>query len=349
MSKKVEEMKDYQKELEEALKSIQKEFGQGSAFILGERNLVDCEFIPLDSMKLSRIMGGGIPRGKIIEIFGWESSGKTTICSYLIGQAQKAGFNCAFIDAEHAFQPKYAKKVGVDIDNLIFTQPDSGEQALSICERMIDGIPNLGVIVIDSVAALTPQAEIDGDMGDSHMGLQARLLSQAMRKLTAKLEKRKVTLIAVNQFRQKIGIVYGDPTTTPGGNALKFYASIRLKVAKKEDIVNGNNLLGIKISVKAPKNKVATPMRSDVLDLYFATGFDVMGEVIDFAIHHDIIKKGGAWFTIPGVEERLQGKNKVQLYYKENPDKLIELRKQVWERIENNTEEIDEDENTNSE
>jgi recombination protein RecA len=345
VSDKAKEMQDLQK----ALKAIQKDFGKGSAILLGDNNTIDCEFIPIDSLKLSRIMGGGIPKGKIIEIFGPESSGKTTISNYLIGQAQKAGFNCAFIDAEHAYTPQYAKKVGVDINNLIFTQPDSGEQALEICEKMIDEIPNLGVIVIDSVAALTPQAEIDGEMGDSHMGLQARLLSQAMRKLTAKLGKNKVTLIAINQTRQKIGVLYGNPETTPGGNALKFYASIRLTSRKKEEIVDGSNLKGIRINVKAIKNKVATPMRNDILDLYFATGFDVMGEVIDFAVHYGLIEKGGAWFNIPNVEEKFQGKRKVIKYYNEHKKELFDLREQVLQRINTNVEEIDEDGNTDSE
>jgi protein RecA len=757
VSDKAKEMQDLQK----ALKAIQKDFGKGSAILLGDNNTIDCEFIPIDSLKLSRIMGGGIPRGKIIEIFGPESSGKTTISNYLVGQAQKAGFNCAFIDAEHAYTPQYAKKVGVDINNLIFTQPDSGEQALEICEKMIDEIPNLGVIVIDSIASLTPQAEIDGEMGDSHMGLQARLLSQAMRKLTAKLGKKKVTLIAINQIRCvdensivftneglkkikdvkigdnifdrfvlnkqetgkmkgfeistknnslvkvsekhrhvciengeykiksamdittndwivspivndlthlkkpyislknivnnvnsnleskhkkvalpdvldenlafifgcyfsdghiidydnstygiswgekdedrysliseavfkcfpevsiknninlngkqykdffescglfrygknkvipdliiqssfsvirsfirgaffdthgfnknngfiftcenqkailtiqtilyycgifadyvvdhgnyrlfitgddaynfnkifgfaeikkqkfasnfsenknargkndvvpnslgerlfkkynnsplkrtyekynavnmcsfkklnfgrryllgflrhvnaeksdinliennrfykvynkkeiyincvdvevdkdniynlngqlthncKIGIVYGNPETTPGGNALKFYASIRLTSRKKEEIVDGTNLKGIRINVKAIKNKVATPMRNDILDLYFATGFDVMGEVIDFAVHYGLIEKGGAWFNIPNVEEKFQGKRKVIKYYNEHKKELLDLREQVLQRINTNVEEIDEDGNTDSE
>lgn len=333
---KVKEIQD----LHKALKAIQKDFGEGSAFILGENNLVDCEFIPIDSMKLSRIMGGGIPRGKIIEIFGWESSGKTTISSYMIGQAQKAGFNCAFIDAEHAYAPNYAKKVGVDVNSLIFTQPDSGEQALSICEKMIDSVPNLGIIVIDSVASLTPQSEIDGDMGDAHMGLQARLLSQAMRKLTAKLEKKKVTLIMINQIRLKIGVMYGNPETTSGGNALKFYSSIRLNVRKKEDIIDGKNLKGIRIKVKAVKNKLATPMREDTLDLYFASGFDVLGEVIDFAIHYGIIEKGGAWYTLPNGE-RFHGKNQVDEYYMLHADELYSLKDIVWNKIQENSEETD--------
>ena len=328
-------------ELQKALKDIQKDFGDGSAFLLGENKHVDCEWIKVDSLRLSRIMGGGIPRGKVIEIFGWESHGKTTVASYLIGQAQKAGFNCAFIDAEHAYEPKYARKVGVDIEKLIFAQPDSGEQALSLCEQMIDTIPNLAIIVIDSIASLTPQAEIDGDMGDAHMGLQARLLSQAMRKLTSKLQKKKVTLIAINQIRLKIGIMYGNPETTPGGNAVKFYSSIRLNVRKqKDDIMEGKNLKGIRIKVKAIKNKLATPMREDILDLYFASGFDVLGEVIDFGIHYGIIEKRGGWYYLEN-QEKFHGKDALDEYYMLHTEELYKLKDIVYAKIEDNSEETD--------
>lgn len=316
------------KEMQEALKALQKDFGQGSVQTLGDAPLKDWERIPVDSLKISRVLGGGIPRGGIIEIFGWESSGKTTLASYLVGQVQKAGLFAAFIDAEHAYEPPYAKVVGVDVDNLIFSQPDSGEQALSICERLVDTVPNLGVIVIDSIAALTPQTEIDGDMGDAHIGLQARLLSQAMRKLTGKLRKKKVTLIAINQIRMKIGVVYGNPETTSGGNALKFYSAIRLNVRKAGDI-SEKELLGIQIKIKAVKNKTAPPMREDIIDLHFTTGFDKYIELVDFAIHYDIIKKGGAWYTVPGVEDRIQGKNKVVDYYRQNPDKAEEVKNEV--------------------
>lgn len=333
--------KDFQ-ELQKAIKQIQKEFGQSSAFLLGQDNIVECEFIPIDSLKLSRVLGGGIPRGKIIEVFGWESSGKTTIASYLVGQAQKAGYNCAFIDAEHAFAPSYAKVVGLDTDKLVFTQPNSGEEALTIAEKMIDTIPNLGVIVIDSIASLVPQAEIDGDMGDAHMALQARLLSQAMRKLTGKLERKKVTLIAINQLRMKIGVMYGNPETTSGGNALKFYSSIRLDVRRREFIQEEKNeMAGITIRVKAVKNKVATPMREDILELNFKKGFDAFDEIVDFAVHYGIIQKGGAWYTVPNVEEKVQGKNRVVEYYKENKEELFEIKEKIIKLMKGDKEDED--------
>lgn len=336
--KKVKEFR----EMQEALKVIQKEYGRGSVQTLGDSPIQDWERIPIDSLKLSRVLGGGLPRGGIIEIFGWESSGKTSLASYLVGQTQKFGLYAAFIDAEHAFEPAYAKIVGVDTDNLIFSQPDSGEQALSICERLVDTVPNLGIVIIDSVAALVPQTEIDGDMGDAHMGLQARLLSQAMRKLTAKLRKKKVTLIAINQVRHKIGVVWGNPEVTSGGNALKFYSAIRLNVRKAGDIGEATDIRGLSIKVKAVKNKTAPPMREDILDLHFKTGFDQFSELVDYATHFGIIEKGGAWYTLPDLEEKVQGKNRVMDYYNANPDKAKQVRREI--EIALNGGEITEDE-----
>lgn len=334
-----EKIVDQMKEFTKGIKAMQKEFGAGSLFVLGEDTRTKAEFIPIDSMKLSRIMGGGIPRGTFIEIFGWESSGKTTISSYLVGQAQKAGYVCAYIDSENAFNSDYAKVVGLNPDNLIFSQPDNAEQGLSIVESLVDNIPNLGIIVIDSIATLTPQKEIDGDMGDANMGLQARLLGQAFRKLVRKVKDKKVTVLMTNQVRHKIGVMYGSPDTTPGGNAPKFYSSIRLRIRKAEDIIEKNDLIGIKIHIKAIKNKVATPMREDVMELYFDTGFDVLAETIDFAVHYGLIKKGGAWFTID-TGEIFQGKSKVVEYYKNNVDDLIKLRDEVLTRMNENRREI---------
>lgn len=317
------------KKMQDALKEMQKQYGKGSVQILKDAPIKDWERIPIDSLKLSRILGGGVIRGGIIEIFGWESSGKTTLASYLVGQAQKAGLNCAYIDSEHAFEPKYAQVVGVDTDNLIFSQPDSGEQALSICESLVDTIPNLGIIVIDSIASLTPQSEIDGDMGDAHMGLQARLLSQAMRKLAGKLRKNKVTLIGINQIRHKIGVVFGNPETTSGGNAMKFYSAIRLNLRKAGDISEAGNTSGLSIKIKAVKNKTAPPMREDILDLYFATGFDEYMELVDLGIHYEMITRSGAWYTLFNSEERLHGKNRVADYYRKNGKEAELLRKEI--------------------
>jgi len=322
------------------MKAIQKDFGKGSIYRLGDNDKIDCEFIPLDSLKLTRIMGGGIPRGKIMEVFGWESSGKTALCSYIVGQAQKQGLLCAYIDAENSFQPKYAKVMGVDIDNLLFSQPDNGEQGFAIVDSLVDNIPNLGVIVIDSIATMTPQREIDGEMGDAVMGLQARLVGQAMRKLVKKLNNKQVTLICVNQIRQKIGVMYGSPDTTPGGNALPFYASIRLKVRKKEDILEGTKLLGIRMVVKAVKNKVACPMKEDMLDLLFDSGFDPFLETIDFGITYGLVDKSGAWYTI-ATGERFKGKNGLIEHYKQFPNELETLRAEVLAKIDSTKDEID--------
>ena len=339
------EIVDEIKEMSNGIKAMQKEFGAGSIFVLGDNAVTKADFIPIDSMKLSRIMGGGIPRGNIIEIFGWESSGKTTICSYLVGQVQKAGYTCAYIDSENAFNSDYARVVGLNPDELLFSQPNNAEQGLSIIESLVDNIPNLGLIVLDSIATLTPQKEIDGDMGDAMMGLQARLLGQAMRKLVRKLKDKKVTLLMTNQVRHKIGVMYGSPDTTPGGNAPKFYSSIRLRIRKAEDITVKNELRGIKIHVKAIKNKVATPMREDILELYFDDGFDVLSEAIDFAITYGLIKQGGAWFTID-TGEIFQGKAKVIDYYKNNYDDLVKLKEQVMIKINENRSVINEDTNT---
>lgn len=336
MADKTEEVKSFAS----GMKALQKSFGQGAIFRLGDNQKVDCEFIPLDSLKLTRIMGGGVPKGKIMEVFGWESSGKTALCSYLIGQAQKQGFTCAIIDAENSFQPKYAKVMGVDIDNLLFSQPDNGEQGFEIVDSLVDNIPNLGIIVIDSIATMTPQREIDGEMGDAVMGLQARLVGQAMRKLVKKLNDKQITLICINQIRQKIGVMWGSPDTTPGGNALPFYASIRLKVRKKEDILAGTKLLGIKIVVKAVKNKVACPMKEDTLDLLFDSGFDPFLETIDFGITYELIGKAGAWYTI-ATGERFKGKNGLIEHYKEFPNELETLRAEVLAKIETTKDEID--------
>ena len=327
MSKKlVEQVENYTKEIE-------KKHGKGSVFLLGEGTSADIEWIPIESLKLTRLLGKGIPRGRMIEIYGHESGGKTTLASYMISQAQKAGYACAYLDTEQAYDPNHARELGVDIDKLYFSQPDTTEQTFSIMEDLIDAIPNLGIIVVDSVASMIPQAELDGDFGDSVMGLQARLMSQACRKLKKKIADREVTVIFINQIRMKIGVVYGNPETTTGGQALKFYTSIRLDVRRKEFIGEKEDPKGIRMRIKVPKNKVSTPMRVDIIDVYFADGIDIFTEFIDFAIQLEFIKQGGAWYTLPN-EERVQGKGKVLAYYTEHGDEFKELKEKVWKRME---------------
>ena len=316
------------KALEVAMSQIEKQFGKGSVMKLGEYKAMEVEAIPTGALSLDIALGiGGVPRGRIIEVFGPESSGKTTLALHIIAEAQKMGGEAAFIDAEHALDPVYARKLGVDIDNLIVSQPDTGEQALEITESLIRS-GALDVIVVDSVAALVPKAEIDGDMGDSHMGLQARLMSQALRKLAGAINKTKTVLIFINQLREKIGVMFGNPETTTGGRALKFYASVRLDIRKIENIKQDGEVKGNRVRVKVIKNKVAPPFREAEFDIVYGEGISKAGNILDMAVNMDIIEKSGSWFSYNG--DRIgQGRENVKKFLKENPDILDDVEKKV--------------------
>ena len=316
------------KALEVAMNQIEKQFGKGSVMKLGEFKAMEVEAIPTGALSLDIALGiGGVPRGRIVEVFGPESSGKTTLALHIIAEAQKMGGEAAFIDAEHALDPVYAKKLGVDIDNLIVSQPDTGEQALEITEALVRS-GALDVIVVDSVAALVPKAEIDGEMGDSHMGLQARLMSQALRKLAGALNKTKTVLIFINQLREKIGVMFGNPETTTGGRALKFYASVRMDIRKIENIKQDGEVKGSRVRVKVIKNKVAPPFREAEFDIVYGEGISKEGNILDMAVNLDIIEKAGSWFSYNG--ERIgQGRENVKKYLKENPDILKEVEEKV--------------------
>lgn len=319
------------KTLDSALTQIEKKFGKGSIMKLGE-SLVDLnvEAIPTGSISLDIALGiGGIPRGRVVEVYGPESSGKTTVTLHMVAEVQKRGGIAAFIDAEHALDPVYAKNIGVDIDHLYISQPDSGEQALEICETMVrSGAVDL--VVVDSVAALTPQAEIDGDMGDSVMGMQARLMSQALRKLTAVISKSNCTVVFINQLREKIGVMFGNPETTTGGRALKFYSSVRLEVRRVESIKVGGEVVGNHVRVKVVKNKVAPPFKEAEFDIVFGEGISRVGDVLDTAINYEIIEKSGAWITY-NKEKIGQGRENAKQYLKDNPEVFDEIEAKVRE------------------
>ncbi len=316
------------KALEVALGQIEKQFGKGSVMKLGDYQAMNVEAIPTGALSLDIALGiGGIPRGRIIEIYGPESSGKTTLALHMIAEAQKLGGEAAFIDAEHALDPVYAKHLGVDIDNLIVSQPDTGEQALEIAEALVRS-GALDVIVIDSVAALVPKAEIDGDMGDSHIGLQARLMSQALRKLAGAINKSKCVIVFINQLREKVGVMFGNPETTAGGRALKYYASVRLDIRKVENIKQDGEVLGNRAKVKVVKNKVAPPFREAEFDIIYGKGISKEGNILDIAVNLDIIEKSGSWFSYKG--ERIgQGRENVKKYLADNP----EVAKEIEEKI----------------
>ena len=324
----MEENQEKKKALEVAMSQIEKQFGKGSVMKLGEFKAMEVEAIPTGALSLDIALGiGGVPRGRIIEVFGPESSGKTTLALHVIAEAQKAGGEAAFIDAEHALDPVYAKKLGVDIDNLIVSQPDTGEQALEITEALVRS-GALDVIVVDSVAALVPKAEIDGDMGDSHMGLQARLMSQALRKLAGAINKSKTVLIFINQLREKIGVMFGNPETTTGGRALKFYASVRMDIRKIEHIKQDGEVIGNRVRVKVIKNKVAPPFREAEFDILYGKGISKEGNILDMAVNLDIIEKSGSWFSYNG--ERIgQGRENAKRFLIEHPDKLQDVEKKV--------------------
>ncbi|MBO6232651.1 MAG: recombinase RecA [Clostridia bacterium] len=314
--------------LEAAMSQIEKQFGKGSVMKLGEFKAMEIEAIPTGALSLDMALGiGGVPRGRIIEVFGPESSGKTTLALHVVAEAQKMGGEAAFIDAEHALDPVYAKKLGVDIDNLIVSQPDTGEQALEITESLVRS-GALDVIVVDSVAALVPKAEIDGDMGDSHMGLQARLMSQALRKLAGAINKSKTVLIFINQLREKIGVMFGNPETTTGGRALKFYASVRLDIRRIENIKQDGEVKGNRVRVKVIKNKVAPPFREAEFDVVYGEGISKAGNILDMAVNMDIIEKSGSWFSYNG--ERIgQGRENVKKLLQEKPEMLAEVEEKV--------------------
>ena len=324
----MEENVEKRKALEVAMSQIEKQFGKGSVMKLGQFKAMEIEAIPTGALSLDIALGiGGVPRGRIIEVYGPESSGKTTLALHVIAEAQKMGGEAAFIDAEHALDPVYAKKLGVDIDNLIVSQPDTGEQALEITESLIRS-GALDVIVVDSVAALVPKAEIDGDMGDSHMGLQARLMSQALRKLAGAINKSKTVLIFINQLREKIGVMFGNPETTTGGRALKFYASVRMDIRKIENIKQDGQVIGNRVRVKVIKNKVAPPFREAEFDVLYGKGISKEGNIFDMAVNLDIIDKSGSWFSYNG--ERIgQGRENAKRYLMDRPEMLKEVETKV--------------------
>lgn len=345
------EAEEKKKALEAVFGVIEKEYGTGSIMKLGDAQKNDVDAIPTGSMTLDMALGvGGLPRGRIIEIYGPESSGKTTVALHVVAQAQKMGGEAAFIDAEHALDPVYAQKLGVDIDNLIVAQPDTGEQALDITEALVRS-GALDVIVIDSVAALVPKAEIEGEMGDSHVGLLARLMSQALRKLTGVISKSGTVVIFINQLREKVGVIYGNPETTPGGRALKFFASVRLDVRRQEAIKNGTEIIGNKTRVKVVKNKVAPPFKEAEFDIMYGEGISKEGNILDVAVNDGIIKKSGAWFSYEG-EKIGQGRDNVRKYMKENPEFTADIERQIREKMagkhRNEIVEITENESENS-
>ncbi len=321
---------DREQALEAALKAIEKEFGKGSIMRLGDEVDRKIEVIPSGSISLDKALGvGGYPKGRIIEIFGPESSGKTTFALHAIASAQKAGGYAAFIDAEHALDPVYAKNLGVDIENLILSQPDNGEQALDIALALIQS-GSVDIIVIDSVAALVPEAELNGDMGDSHVGLHARLMSQAMRKMAGVINKTNCVAIFINQLREKVGVLFGNPETTTGGRALKFYASVRLDIRKGEAIKDGSNILGNRTMIKVVKNKVAPPFKTAEVEIIYGEGISKLGEIVDLAVKYDIINKSGAWFSYNGTKIG-QGRENTKEFLKQHPEVAAEIEQKVRE------------------
>ena len=338
------------KALETALGQIEKQFGKGSIMKLGEYQEMNVEAIPTGALSLDIALGiGGIPRGRIIEVFGPESSGKTTLALHAIAETQKMGGEAAFIDAEHALDPVYAKHLGVDIDNLIVSQPDTGEQALEIVEALTRS-GAIDIIVVDSVAALVPKAEIDGDMGDSHVGLQARLMSQALRKLAGVVNKSKTVILFINQLREKVGVLFGNPETTTGGRALKFYASVRLDIRKIENIKQDGEVIGNRARVKVVKNKVAPPFREAEFDIIYGKGISKVGNILDIAVNLDIINKSGAWFSYNG-EKIGQGRENAKMYLEQNPKIMKEVEEKIRENFSQAFEKslADTEENTDNE
>lgn len=323
-------MSDRQAALDMALKQIEKQFGKGSIMKLGEKTDTRISTVPSGSLALDTALGiGGYPRGRIIEVYGPESSGKTTVALHAIAEVQQQGGQAAFIDAEHALDPVYAQKLGVNIEELLLSQPDTGEQALEIAEALVRS-GAVDIVVVDSVAALVPKAEIEGDMGDSHVGLQARLMSQALRKLSGAINKSKTIAIFINQIREKVGVMFGNPETTPGGRALKFYSSVRLEVRRAEQLKQGNDVMGNKTKIKVVKNKVAPPFRTAEVDIMYGEGISKEGEIIDLGTELDIVQKSGSWYSYE--EERLgQGRENAKQFLKENKDIMLMIQEQIRE------------------
>ena len=320
------------KALDMALSQIEKQFGAGAVMKMGDKGSMSIETVPTGALALDMALGiGGIPRGRVIEIFGPEGSGKTTLATHVVAEAQRNGGICAYIDAEHAMDPTYARAIGVDVDELLISQPDTGEQALEIADMLIRS-GALDVVVIDSVAALTPRAEIEGEMGDAHVGLQARLMSQALRKLTSNLNKSKTILIFINQLREKIGVMFGSPETTPGGRALKFYSSVRLDIRRIEAIKDGLEVVGNRTRVKVVKNKCAPPFRQAEFDIMYGRGISREGSVVDLGVDLGIVKKAGAWYTYEG-EQLGQGRENAKKFLVDNPEVMVEITDRVWREV----------------
>jgi len=325
-------MQERHKALDMAMSQIEKQFGQGSVMKMGEKSTMNIETVPTGALALDLALGiGGLPRGRVTEIYGPESSGKTTLATHVVAEAQRNGGICAYVDAEHAMDPTYAKAIGVDIDELLISQPDTGEQALEITGMLLRS-GALDVVVIDSVAALTPRAELEGYMGDSHVWLQARLMSQALRKLTASLNKTNTICIFINQLREKIGVMFGSPETTPGGRALKFYSSVRLDIRRIESIKIGMEVVGNRTRVKVVKNKCAPPFRQAEFDIMYGKGISREGSVLDLAVTESIVKKAGAWYTYDG-EQLGQGRENVKVFLRENPELMVEISDKVWRAV----------------
>ena len=325
-------MDDRHKALDMAMSQIDKQFGQGSVMKMGEKAAMNIEAVPTGALSLDLALGiGGLPRGRVTEIYGPESSGKTTLATHVVAEAQRNGGICAYVDAEHAMDPAYAKAIGVDIDELLISQPDTGEQALEITDMLIRS-GALDVVAIDSVAALTPRAELEGDMGDHHVGLQARLMSQALRKLTSNLNKSNTICIFINQLREKIGVMFGSPETTPGGRALKFYSSVRLDIRRIEAIKNGMEVVGNRTRVKVVKNKCAPPFKQAEFDIMYGQGISREGSVLDLAVTESIVKKSGAWYTYDG-EQLGQGRENAKAFLQDNPELMVEISDLVWRAV----------------
>ena len=325
-------LSDKKKALETAISQIEKNFGKGTVMRLGDRPEMNVEAIPTGSLALDAALGiGGVPKGRIIEIYGPESSGKTTLALHIVAQAQKRGGEVAFVDAEHALDPDYAARIGVDIDSMLVSQPDTGEQALEITDALVRS-GAVDVVVVDSVAALTPRAEIEGEMGDTFVGLQARLMSQALRKLAGNISKTNCVVIFINQLRMKIGVMYGNPETTTGGNALKFYASVRIDIRRTEAIKNGTEIVGNRTRAKIVKNKVAPPFKEAIFDIMYGEGISKWGELVDLAVQMDLINKSGSWFSI-GDERIGQGRDNAKLYLQEHPDVADRIEQEVRENM----------------
>jgi recombination protein RecA len=321
-----------EKALEMALAQIDKQFGKGSIMRMGEKTTLGIDFISTGSIALDMALGiGGLPRGRITEIYGPESSGKSTLAMHVVAEAQRNGGSCAYIDAEHAMDPIYAKAIGVDVDRLLISQPDTGEQALEICDMLVRS-GALDVVVIDSVAALTPKAEIEGEMGDSHVGLQARLMSQALRKLTGSINRTNTIVIFINQLREKIGVMFGSPETTPGGRALKFYSSVRLDIRRIESIKDGTDVVGNRTRVKVVKNKVAPPFKQAEFDITYGKGISREGSLLDVGVECAVIKKSGAWYTYEG-EQLGQGRENAKSFLMDNPEMMMEITDKVKIKI----------------